>query len=123
MNDNAAARPPRLTLEQTAIAAAGLIAEARAAGLVMPYSVNVHDYGPTPHATLYIEEHQDRDIWRALAEWAGRYRTEVSARPSTTPGSIYATAEFSRDGVDYDISAIIRQPAGDDGQPGPQDAG
>ena len=122
MTDNTA-RPPRLTLEQTATAAAGLIAEARAAGLVMPYSLNVHDYGPVPHATLYIDEHQDREIWQALAEWAGRYRTEVSARPSTTPGHLYATAEWHHQGVNYDISTIIRHPAGDDAQPGPQDAG
>jgi hypothetical protein len=57
-----------MTLDQIATAAAAaIIADARAAGLAEPYSVNARDYGP-PTASLYISERQDRDIWEALQD-------------------------------------------------------
>ena len=118
--DTTPARPPRLTLDQVATAAAAIIAEARAAGLAAPYSVSAHDYGP-PHASLYISERQDRDIWDALQEWADHYGSEVSAGPGTTPGSVYASVDFRRDGIRYEITAVIHS-TGSDGQPDPPDA-
>jgi hypothetical protein len=106
--------PPRLTLDQVATAAAGIIAEARDAGLAQPYSVNAHDYGP-PHASLYISERQDRDIWDALQEWADHYGSEVAAGPGTTPGSVYAVVDFRRDGIRYEVTAVIHNTPRSDG--------
>jgi hypothetical protein len=109
--------PPRLTLDQIAAAAAGIIADARAAGLAEPYSVSARDYGP-PEASLYISERQDRDIWLALQEWADYYGTEVSAGPGTTPGSTYARVDFRQGGIRYEVTAVIHAPSSDD-QPEP----
>jgi hypothetical protein len=120
-DDTTPARPRRMTLDQIAAAAAAIIADARAAGLAEPYSVNAHDYGP-PHVSLYISERQDRDIWQALQEWADHYGSEVSAGPGTTPGSICAAVDFRRDGIRYEITAIIHHSAGSDSQPEPPDA-
>ena len=108
--------PPRMTLDQIATAAAAIIADARAAGLAEPYSVNAHDYGP-PHASLYISERQDRDIWEALQQWADYYGSEVSSTPGHTPGSIYATVDFRRDNICYEVTAVIHPTPGSDDQP------
>lgn len=114
-----AAPPPRLTLDQIATAAAGVIADARAAGLAAPYAVNAHDYGP-PHASLYISERPGRDIWDALQGWADHYGSEVASGPGVTPGTIYAAVDFRRDGIKYEVTAVIHSP--DDDQPEQQDA-
>jgi hypothetical protein len=111
-----ATMPPRLTLDQIATAAAAIIADARAAGLAEPYSVNAHDYGP-PTASLYISERQDRDIWEALQQWADYYGSEVSASPGHTPGSVYASVDFRRDSIRYEVTAVIHQTPGSDDQP------
>lgn len=104
----------RMTLDVIAIAAAGLIADARAAGLTSPFTLSCHDYGP-PTATLYLYDdgHDTPGIWAALQQWADRYGTKVTSHPSTSPGSLHAIAAFTRDGIRYEVSAIIR--------PGPDD--
>jgi hypothetical protein len=114
-----AAPPPRMTLDQIATAAAAIIADARAAGLAPPYAINAHDYGP-PHASLYISERRDRDIWEALQGWADHYGTEVSSGPGTTPGTVYAVVDFRQGGIRYEVTAVIHSP--DDDQPPPPDA-
>jgi len=116
--DYTPAQPPRLTLDQIATAAAAVIADARAAGLAPPYSLNAHDYGP-PHATFYISEHRHGDIWQALREWADHYGTEVASGPGVTPGTVYATADFRRDGIRYEVTAVIHE---NDDQPEPDAA-
>jgi hypothetical protein len=114
--DYSPAQPPRLTLDQIAAAAAGIIADARAAGLAAPYSVSARDYGP-PEASLYISERQDRNIWDALQEWADHYGSEVSAGPATTPGTLYASVDFRRDGIRYEVTAVIHPAPDADDQP------
>jgi hypothetical protein len=108
-------RPP-MTLEQIAAAAAGLITEARDAGLTPPCALNAHDYGP-PAAALYVAEHDTPDIWQALGQWAARYETQVTTRPSVTPGVVYAYAEFRHGRITYEVYSIIYPAAGDDAQP------
>jgi hypothetical protein len=100
--------PQPATLEHIATAAAGLIADARAAGLTLPFSLNCHDYGP-PGATLYLygAEQDTPAIWAALRQWAARYGTEVTSRPGFSPGTVHAVAAFSRDGLRYEVSAVI----------------
>ena len=114
------APPPRITLDQIATAAAGIIADARDAGLAPPYSVNAQDYGP-PHATLHLSEYRESDIWQALQEWADHYDSEVASGPGVTPGTIYAVVDFRQDGVHYEVTAVIH-PADHDDQPAPPDA-
>jgi hypothetical protein len=109
--------PPPMTLEQIAAGAAALGADARAAGLTPPFTLSCHDYGP-PAVTLYLYagQHDTPATWRALREWAERYGTEVTTHPGVSPGSVHATAVFCRDGITYDVSAVIR-PTTEDDQP------
>jgi hypothetical protein len=101
--------PDPLTLDQIATAAAGVIADARAARLTAPFTLSCHDYGP-PAVILYLydDSSDTAAIWAALGAWAARYGTEVTSRPSSSPGSTYASAKFLRDGILYEVSAIIR---------------
>jgi hypothetical protein len=99
----------RMTLDEIATAAAGTIADARAAGLTAPFSLTCHDYGPsTAVLYLYDDGSDTPGIRAALQQYADRYGTQVTTRPSTSPGSLYATAAFTRDGISYEVSAIIR---------------
>jgi hypothetical protein len=113
------ARPPA-TLAEIAAATAGLIAEARAAGLAPPCALNANDYGP-PTANLYVSEHDTPDIWQALQQWADRYGTEITTRPSTSPGAVYASASFRRDGISYEVYCIIYPARRDDAGPATRD--
>jgi hypothetical protein len=110
-------RPP-MSLDKIAIAAAGLIADARTAGLAPPCALNCHDYSP-PAVGLYVSEHDTTDIWRALQAWADHYNGELATRPSSSPGAVHAITEFRHDGIRYQVSSIITTP-GDDGQPDSQ---
>lgn len=103
---------PRLTVDQIARDAADLIDEARDAGLTPPCAINCHDYTP-PAASLFVSRLDTADIWDALQQWAARYDTEVTTRPTAVPENTYASAEFDRDGVTYEVYTIIR--------PDPQD--
>lgn len=115
---------PHLTVEEITAAAAALIAEARTAGLLPPFGVTCHDYGP-PEAALHLGEHDSPDIWAALDQWADRYGTVVTTRPGHGPGTIYARAiyaraGFTRDGITYEVSSVITT-AADKSQPVPQE--
>lgn len=99
----------RMTLDEIATAAAALIADARTAGLTAPFTLSCYDYGP-PSVTLYLyaAEQDTPAIWAALQAWASHYGTQVTTHPATSPGSVHAIAAFSRDGIGYEVSAIIR---------------
>jgi hypothetical protein len=114
-------RPP-VRLDQIATAAAKLIADARAAGLTEPTSLNCHDYGP-PTAALYLyaPEQETTGLWWALHEWASHYGTEVAIRPGIKPDTVHACVEFRRDGIAYEVTSVIRRTPDDDAQPEPQD--
>lgn len=101
-----------LTLADIAADAAALITEAREAGLTPPCALNCHDYRP-PSASLFLADQDSPDTWQALQEWASRYGTGITTRPATSPESVYASAEFSRAGINYEVYSIIR--------PAPQD--
>jgi len=117
-------QPPAIPIEDITTAAAGLLAEARAAGLVMPFAVSCNDYQPGATLILWSTRMGNAATWDALALWAMHYGTTVTTRPSASPGSIHATAEFQRDGLNYQVSAIIRpdaQPADTDADTGDRD--
>ena len=102
--------PPHLTLDEIATAAAVIIVQARDAGLAAPYAINAHDYGP-PTASLYISERIDGDIWDALQAWADYWGTEVTSGPGTRPGAVFASVDFRRDGIRYEVTAVIHTDA------------
>jgi hypothetical protein len=104
-------QPPAIPIEEITAATAGLLAEARAAGLVMPFAVSCNDYQPGATLILWSTRMGNPATWDALALWAMHYGTTVTTRPSTSPGSIHATAAFQRDGLNYEVSAIIRPDA------------
>jgi hypothetical protein len=106
-------RPP-MTVEEIATTAAVLIARARDAGLTPPCSLNCHDYG-APAAYLFIAESDVPDVWDALLQWASHYGTEVAVRQGSVPESVYASAEFRRDGIRYEVHSVIHRP--DDDEP------
>jgi hypothetical protein len=100
------ARQPT-ALEGIAAAAAILIAEARAAGLTPPCALNCHDYYSPPATALFISDSDTPDIWHALQQWADRYETQITTRPTANPENTYASAEFRHNGISYEIYSII----------------
>jgi hypothetical protein len=96
------------TLEEILRAAADIIEAARADGLTAPYGVRCHDYGP-PHCTLSLSatDAAGNDIWGALDQWALRYHTVIDTRTGSTPDTVHAEAGFVRDGVRYEVAAVI----------------
>jgi hypothetical protein len=108
----------RITLDEIATAAAAIVADTRAAGLTAPFTLTCYNFGQ-PAATFYLYDdgHDTPAIRAALQAWAVHFGTQVTTRPSTSPGSILAMAAFSHDGISYEVSAIIRPAPGD--EPGP----
>ena len=87
-----------------------------------PFALNCYDYGPSS-ATLYLYDdgHNGTDVWTALQAYADRYGTQITTRPATSAGTVLATVAFDRDGVRYEVSAVMRD-FYDDEQTGPDEA-
>lgn len=105
-SDPGASRQP-VTLDTIAASAAAIITNARETGLLPPFALACHDYGP-PAATLHLSEYDTVDIWESLAAWAASYEAEITTRPGYTPHVAYVIAAFTRDGIRYEVMASIR---------------
>jgi hypothetical protein len=68
----------------------------------------------TRNTSLFISRLDTPDIWDALQQWAARYDTEVTTRQTAIHENTYASAEFTRDGVTYEVYTVIRPDPDDD---------
>lgn len=103
----AAVGRPHPDLSALARAVARLLDDAVDAGLALPSSVNIHDYGPAS-VSLHIYG-RTPEIMRILAGWGSRYHGDVCSRAAySDPTKTHASVEFTHRGVTYEVSTIIR---------------